>query len=266
MQFLKKHYEKLVLSLVLLGLAVVAILLTFKVEGVKKELEEKGRRRITAKQEAVKATDLSTNEVALLRFAKPLLFDLAGSHNLANPDRWIKGKNGEVIKDVAGVGAGAKGLSVKSVNPLALSISFKQAAGEGDDWRYQFLVEKPYSKKVNERRASIISAKVGSKTQDNLFVLREIKGPKENPSELTIELVEGGIASVNLAKPFTKVMGYSVDLRHELEKKEFLGKRVDETFTLDNVVYKIVAITKDEVVVSDPSSKRTIIRAASLRP
>ena len=58
MQFLKKHYEKLVLSLVLLGLAVVAILLTFKVEGVKKELEEKGRRRITAKQEAVKATDL----------------------------------------------------------------------------------------------------------------------------------------------------------------------------------------------------------------
>ena len=99
-----------------------------------------------------------------------------------------------------------------------------------------------------------------------MFVLREIKGPKENPSELTIELVEGGIASVNLAKPFTKVMGYSVDLRHELEKKEFLGKRVDETFTLDNVVYKIVAITKDEVVVSDPSSKRTIIRAASLRP
>ena len=128
------------------------------------------------------------------------------------------------------------------------------------------VVEKPYSKKVNERRASIISAKVGSKTQDNLFVLREIKGPKENPSELTIELVEGGIASVNVAKPFTKVMGYSVDLRHELEKKEFLGKRVDETFTLDNVVYKIVAITKDEVVVSDPSSKRTIIRAASLRP
>src|SRR5262245_25677714 len=113
MEFIKKHYEKIILSVVLLALAVAAFFLTVKVQNVKQELEEKGRRRTAAKKEPVKPIDLTTNEAVLQRLAKPIKVEYSGEHNLANPLRWIKDKSGVPIPDVKVTGA--KGLSLVKV-------------------------------------------------------------------------------------------------------------------------------------------------------
>jgi len=48
-------------------------------------------------------------------------------------------------------------------------------------------------------------------------------------------------------------------LTYAIEKKELLGKRVDDTIMLSGSNYKIVAISKDEVVVSDPDTKKRFL-------
>jgi len=47
-----------------------------------------------------------------------------------------------------------------------------------------------------------------------------------------------------------------VELHYKIEKRDIPAKRVDETVALSGSNYKIVAISKDEVVISDPDSKK----------
>ena len=115
--------------------------------------------------------------------------------------------------------------------------------------------------------ATEITVTAGAKTSDGTFVLREVKGAKEDPSELVCELVETGETfTVTKERPFTKAYGFSVDLFYQFAKQDFNGKRVDDQLSLSGSNYKIVAITKDEVVVSDPDTKkRSVIPTPSTR-
>jgi len=265
MEFLKKHYEKIILSVVLLVLAAGAFYLTLQVERIKQTIEEQGKVRTATKKEAIKPVDLSTNEMALARLSKPIRVDFSGAHNLANPKVWIEDKNKNLIQEKPGLSRGARGLSITRTIPLYLNVSLEGVAGTGDEIRYQFRVEKQFSKKRQDRGALVITTTLNNKTADGLFVLREIRGPKDAPTEVVIELTEGHEkVAISKDKPLSRVMGYACDLRHDLERKDFTARRVDDTINLDGVAYKIVAITKDEVVISDPTSqKRTVVRSAS---
>ena len=70
------------------------------------------------------------------------------------------------------------------------------------------------------------------------------------------------LARVTLAKdkPFNKNLAFAADLRYEVENKNFTGKRPDETVLLSGVSYKVVAIGKDEAVVSAPNQVRTVVK------
>ena len=97
-------------------------------------------------------------------------------------------------------------------------------------------------------------------TKNDVMFLRDIKGPKEDPVELICELLETGERFVlSKEKDFRKPLGYAADLRHE--NKDFPAKRVDDSVTLAGVAYKIVAIGKDELVVSAPNQVRSTIPA-----
>jgi len=151
-------------------------------------------------------------------------------------------------------------LKVKQLNALNLIVAFEETAGKGDDLRYKFGITKEYAKPPAARRRNTLSVTVGAKSSDATFVLREVKGAKEDPSELVCELAEGGERfTVTKDKAFVKPVGYSVDLTYAIEKKELLGKRVDDTIMLSGSNYKIVAISKDEVVVSDPDTKKRFL-------
>ena len=66
-------------------------------------------------------------------------------------------------------------------------------------------------------------------------------------------------------KAYTKGMDFAADLRYEAENKNFTAKRADESLMMSGVAYKIVAIQKDELVVSAPNQVRTTIKL-SLAP
>jgi hypothetical protein len=65
MEFLKKHYEKLILSVVLLGLAAVAAGLPLKVNQEKEKEEARKNDLINPTVKPFPPVDLATNKVVL---------------------------------------------------------------------------------------------------------------------------------------------------------------------------------------------------------
>src|SRR5258706_7930432 len=141
MEFLKKHYEKLILSVVLLGLAAVAATLPMKVNQERKKGEERKSSLIGAPVKDFPPVDLTTNQTILAKVKSPIKFDVAGKHNLFNPVPWMEKPNGELQKIQAGnVGIGA--LEVTAINPLRLIISFDETipttgANGTNEFKYQ---------------------------------------------------------------------------------------------------------------------------------
>ena len=263
MQFLKKHYEKLVLSLVLLAVALAAFLLTVQVSSVKENLEKAYLTRSQRKGKSNKPVNLTTNQTALDMVAHPIELVLSGpDHNTFNPITFIRGQDGKPVPQTRKNGVGPSGLVLVNQNPLLLEIGFTGVAGTPDAPRYQFTVRRDYEKKADKRRPTVMSLTENNK--NDLFVLREVKGAKENPSELVCELLEGSERfTLTTNKVFSRALGLSADLRYEAEKKDFNGRRVDDVIVLSGVSYKIVAIAKDEVVISSPNQVRTTVKKLS---
>src|SRR5512141_591788 len=99
MDFVKKHYEKVLLSIVLLGLAVAAAALPWQVSHVRERLNEIERNlTVKVKAKPFKPLDewLNTNKTLVARLEKPLDVELAGVHNLFNPVVWKKLPDGRL--------------------------------------------------------------------------------------------------------------------------------------------------------------------------
>jgi hypothetical protein len=62
---------------------------------------------------------------------------------------------------------------------------------------------------------------------------------------------------------FRRVEGYKADLKYAPEIKTWPGKRVGNSISLNGEEYKIVAITKNEVVLSAPNQKKWPITATA---
>src|SRR5207237_1938182 len=93
MQFVKKHYEKVLLSIVLLGLAGAAAALPWQVSHERDRLEEiQGNLTVKVKAKPFKPLDawLTTNKTVLARLESPLNLEFSGQHNLFNPVPWKK--------------------------------------------------------------------------------------------------------------------------------------------------------------------------------
>jgi len=67
MEFIKKHYEKLVLGVVLLAVAGLAIFLVFAVSQVRSDLESALQQFAGAKQKPLVPENLETNQTSLKR-------------------------------------------------------------------------------------------------------------------------------------------------------------------------------------------------------
>jgi mRNA-degrading endonuclease YafQ of YafQ-DinJ toxin-antitoxin module len=156
-----------------------------------------------------------------------------------------------------------QGLVLTAIQPLNLSISFSAVAGTSEPYRYQFSITRDYERKAEKRRPTVASLTEGTKNE--LFILREVHGPKDNPTEVVIELIDGGDrATLIKGKVFTKGMAFGADLTYPVENRNWTGKRVDETFVVSGFNYKIVSMEKDEIVVTGPNRMRTTIRLATV--
>lgn len=257
MDFIKKHYEKVLLSVVLLGLAVAAALLPMKVSSIREEISKSIP---NPKPKPFQPYDLSTNQVILDRLHKPPPFTLSGAHNVFNPVRWQKRPDGELLKVQHGKEAGPSALEVVKITPLRTILTFEGANGVGDALRYRVGLTREADKTPANRAKKTLPLALGNRSLG--VGLKEIKGSKEAPSDLVLEIEGGEIIQISAEKPFTKTAGYMADLKYPPENNRiFKNMRVDQTFTLSGETYNIVAITEAEIVVSaKSSSKRTTVK------
>ncbi len=263
MDFVKKHYEKILLSLVLLGLAAAAALMPLQVSSVEGTLEQVEKALLDPnKPKLFKPVNTTTNEAVLASLRAAPQVTLTGTNNLVNPVRWVRKSDGMVIKVASGNEFGPSAVQVDKIIPLYLRIAYEGTAGTGENMRYQFIVTREADKMVSKRRPSSVYASPGAK--NDVFLLKEVKGPKEDPTEFVIVLNDGN-QTVNLVKgkEYSRVADYAADLRYPPENLVFPpARRRDDIlrFGQDKETYNIVAITDHDVTLSAKSnSKNTTV-------
>lgn len=259
MDFVKKitdacraHYEKLVLTLVLLGLAgAVVYLNSTKAEEEKKIkdfLADVGRKSHTA----VKPADTSANEAALKLIASPPGLNFSLPHHLLNPVRWQRRPDGELIKMAKGDEVGWPKMIVSQVTNLNFVISLERTVNPG---QYYFGITREAAERPAERKKKQRFATLNAKNE--FFTLKEIKGPPEDPTELVLELADGVTqVSVTKDKPYTQVEGHEAELKYTVDGKTFPNLRLNSPLRFQGEDYIVVAIAPSEVVVSARSNDK----------
>lgn len=263
MELIQKHYEKAILSLVLLGLAVAAAFLPMKVSQVRQDLETFKQNVATRAPKRLEPTNLTTNEVSLARVLKPAPLVLAGPpHNTLNPVPWMRLQaNGPLVPRTH---TGLDVLTVTNISPLYLRLRFDSVRQSGDSYAYIFYMAQEASTNAYQRRPSSTQLAVGSKRDP--FTLKEIKGPRENPEAFILDVAgDPAPATVTKDRPYERVAGYAADLYYEPDRRPFPNQRVGSTLTMGGASYIVVAIDQNEVVVSEKKSGSTPGRRRTLR-
>ena len=249
MDLLKKHYEKIILGAVLLVLAVIAVMMLVMAPSERAALERQASEIINRPTKPIEALNISTQQLRFSRLSTAGIVDLSTTNKVLNPVLWQKAADGRAIKIQTGEETGPMALIVTKQTPLHLTITLDSVTTSESGTRYVFYVEREAAAKATLRGRKPFVAKKDEKNE--VFVLREVKGPPEAPTAVVLELVEGG-ESVSLAKdkPFKRVEGYMVDLKYPLENRPpWLNQRVGGALKFGGEDYNIVAITKTEVVV-----------------
>src|SRR5262245_43226220 len=117
MDFLKKHYEKVLLGLVLLGLVAAVAFMLFKIGGDKQKLEDLRNSYIRKTAKPLTNLDLTVPEHALKRAGAPAAIDFTTSNRLFNPLAWVKTADGRLIPSTQ---TGPGSLVVSNIIPLYL--------------------------------------------------------------------------------------------------------------------------------------------------
>jgi rRNA processing protein Gar1 len=248
MEFLKKHYEKIILSVVLLGLAAVAATLPLKVKQEKDREEERKSQLIGAAAKPLPDLDLSTNKAVLEKVKTPIKFDIAGKHNLFNPVTWRVRPDGALVK-VNEIGVDA--MQVTAITPLQMTVTFDAVLGSTNEPKYQITVVRETEKSPKQSRAM---AKGGV---SNIGSIKDVIGPADNPTQIVFQLPDRTEVTVSKDKPFTKTIGYAADLvyppSNNWSKK---GARKGDPIVLGNETYNIVYIGPDTVTFQAKSNQK----------
>src|SRR4051794_21495856 len=98
MEILKKHYEKIVLGVVLLGLTVAVALLPIILGSKRAKLDAMHDVLTHPKIKELPPLDLALPEAALQRVQAVARLDFTRTHNLFNPVLWLKSPEGRPVK------------------------------------------------------------------------------------------------------------------------------------------------------------------------
>jgi len=259
MDFIKKNWEKVLLGVVLVGLLFAVVSLPMKIAGEQAMRQAKRMGIIKRPVSEIEPLDLASTEALLRRTEQPVTLDLTTSNRVFNPVPWKRSPSGQLLKVNTGNEIGVRAVQVESISPLYLIITFDSVLTSDSGSRYAIGVEKQAeaSKRARVKRQSY--AEVGYKNET--FLLREVKGPAEDPTSLELELSDTGQRiSVSKDKPFKRVDGYMADLFYPPDNRKWTGKRIGDVIPIEREYYNIVAITKDEVVLSAPSGKKTPLK------
>jgi len=267
MDFLKKNYEKVLLSAVLLGLVVAVAFLPFEISREKQKLEDMITSLSHPKVKPLPNLEVAPQEAALKLMAAPAPVNFSAPNRLFNPMLWQKAADGHLIKvDASNIGPNA--LVVTKVTPLWLRLSLDDVRTNESGPRVTVGIKNEAALRAADRDKKQRYCSVG--TKNDLFTLRELKAAPDNPTNQTavLELNDTGQrVSVSKEQPFQRIDGYEVDLRYPPENKIFpSGRRVDSMLPFNGEEYKIVAITENELVLLAKANQKKWTVKYSVRP
>ena len=253
MDFLKKNYEKVLLGAVLLGLAASAAFLPFKISSEKQKLQDLTTGLVNPPVQPLTNLDLTVTEAVLKRSGSPVVASFAPPHRLFNPLPWQKTSDGRLIpQDDTHVGPQA--VTVSEVTPLHTIISLDSISTLETGTKYVIGIVREAATVPRDRAKKQTYNSVGGK--NDFFTLREVQGPAENPTNLVLELRDGGVASLSKEKPFRRVDGYMASLKYDPDKKSWPNQRVGATLSLNGEDYSLVTVSTNEVVLAAKKNQK----------
>jgi hypothetical protein len=261
MDFVKKHYEKIILSVVLLGLVGFLVVLPFLIAKDHEETDEMGQTIISTSAKPLPDLDLTRPSNVVARLNSSANFDFSTTNKLFNSMEWKKTPDGRIIKMAAGDEVNLA--AVTKITPLYLVVSFDSVETNGPTPRYVMGIEhqaapNPAMRHKQQRYVSLDDPK------KDAFILIQVKGAPENPDQLILKLSDTGeTVAVSIGKPFQRADAYAADLKYDPEKKNFPARRIGSTVSFGGEDYLIVAIDQNEVILSAKSNqKKTTLRYA----
>jgi hypothetical protein len=263
MQFIKKHYEKVLLSIVLLGLLGAAAALPITVGQVQQSIEDTRNSVVRKKLNPWVTADLSTNQAMVRRLQGPLRVQLSDGHNVFNPVRWEQTSQSNLVKIARGSEVGSGAVRVNRIGELKLKAVFEGVTG-GERPQYSLTITREAD---GPGRKATRSAPLGVRGEH--FTVLEVVGSPTAPEGVIVRLKDiRDAVTIRKDAPFERVVAYEADLEYPPENQTFPRKRVGDKLTLRGRAesYKIVAITPEEIVLaSEPKGKRTTIQVTAAR-
>jgi len=254
MERLKKHYEKILLGVVFLGLIVAVGLLPVLISTERRRLDDEAVGITRKKPKLLEPVPMAAESAALERAQTPIRLNLTQDHNLFNPVLWQRAADGRPVKVQAGREP-ADEVQALDIKPLYLKLTFNNVSGSS----YLIGVENQASSQPGRRNRETAISVDNPKT--DLFTLQGVKGPPDKPTELDLALAEtGDVVSITPATSYQRVAGYMADLKYQPENKVWRGQRVGANLYFAGGQYNIVGITETNVVLSaKENEKKTTI-------
>jgi hypothetical protein len=252
------HYEKIILSVILLALLAAAAYLPFRVSQNRDMIREVLELDVRTRKKESQPADTVPYEQMLKRAKTPPKLQLSGEHNLFNPVVWKKGRDGTLFKVVKGDEDGPGGLIVNAIRPLYFTVEYDGVQASGESLRYKFIVLDE-AKGGRSARPRQVYLSLGSSAKNDPFVVTKVNGPTDNPTSVEVRFADSTeTATVSKEKPFRRVAGHEADMAHEKLGSRFSNVRAKQPggIRLGAQTYIIVAITKDEVTIQSSTSKR----------
>jgi hypothetical protein len=261
MDFVKKHYEKILLGFVLLGLVVALVFLPFMIASDRDQQEQMKDSIIRGKVTALPVLDLAPETNILGRLQSPYQLDFSTTNKLFNPVEWQRTPDGRLIKLASGNEVGQT--IVTKITPLYTMLTLDSVETNEIGARYVISMERQAAalpaQRVKKQHYASVGEKIGEK--DDAFIITGVSGSPADPGmlKLTVQLLDTGErAMLSKEKPLRRVDGYSADLKYDLEKppRTWTGQRVNANLRFAGDDYIVVAIDQNSVVLSARSNQK----------
>jgi hypothetical protein len=256
MDFVKKHYEKIILIAVLLAVVGFLVFLPIMIAADQDDLDRMRNEVVTPKVIPLPELDLARQENISKRLQSPTNFDFSTKNKLFNPLDWKKDANGVMFPIKNGNEIGPRAAVVTKISPLYLVVTLDSVETNAAQPRYVISFEHQAAPTSPLRGKQRRYVSMDDKKKD-LFTLVSVKGDPLNPDELDLKLADTGVTVPVLKdKPFERVDAYAADLKYDPEKKNFAERRAGSVISFNGEDYIIVAIDANAVILSSQSNQK----------
>ena len=266
---LKKHYEKIILSVVLLGLAASVGYLPIKIANDRAELRELSDKIINRTAKEMAPLDRAALDKALADTKERFEITLqAPPHNTVNPVEWHRERPGGPLIRSSRNPIGASRVEVTKISPLYIIVNWEPSSQESGSNYLVRLEDQTPVRRLNKSDILSPGKKLGP------IMLKEARVGANGAPELVCAFNDTGETfTVVHGVPYKKVGAYTAELKYDLENLKWRDQRVgaslrfaNSEFTLSSI--KAVAPGQYEVVLSakQTGKKTTLSYNAAPQP